>query len=437
MIVFEQLELIPPILKALREEGYTNPTPIQAQAIPFVLEGRDLFGAAQTGTGKTAAFSLPILQILAEEEPRMNGREIRALILAPTRELAIQIGDSIKSYGRYLNLRHTVIFGGVPQRPQVDALRRGVDILVATPGRLQDLHQQGLIFFDHVEIVVLDEADRMLDMGFIQDIKRILTLIPPKRQTLLFSATLPPEIKDLMGKFLKKPAHVEVSPVSSTAESIAQSLLFVSRTEKRNLLFHVLSESDFDQALVFTRTKHGADKVARELSKRGIRAEALHGNKSQNARQRTMGDFKSKRLKVLIATDIASRGIDVEELSHVINFDLPETPETYVHRIGRTGRAGAKGKAISFCAEDEMEQLRDIQKHLKRSIPLTTDHPFHIEEKELLIMALADQKPTVKKRSDKGHGVERSYSRPSQPKPKKKGKSPDNRFQRKPLNSRS
>jgi ATP-dependent RNA helicase RhlE len=435
MIVFEQLELIPPILRALREEGYVNPTPIQAQAIPFVLDGRDLFGAAQTGTGKTAAFSLPILQILSEEQPEYNGREIRALILAPTRELAIQIGENIKAYSRYLNLRFAVIFGGVPQRPQVDAIRRGVDILVATPGRLQDLHQQGLVRLEYTEIVVLDEADRMLDMGFINDIKRIMALVPVQRQTLLFSATLPPEIKDLMGKFLKKPAHVEVSPVSTTVDKIAQSLYMVSRAEKRNLLYHVLSSDPFEQAIVFTRTKHGADKVARELSKRGIRAEALHGNKSQNNRQRTMGDFKAKRLKVLIATDIASRGIDVDDLSHVINYDLPDTPETYVHRIGRTGRAGASGKAISFSCEEDFDTLRDIQKHLKKNIPLFTDHPFHLDEKELIIKAQTSEKPIVNKRGDSSQRPKPNHDRNSQftrpPKPKKKGKTPDGRFKTK------
>ncbi len=375
---FDQLDLIDPIRKALKEEGYTQPTPIQSQSIPAILSGRDLFGAAQTGTGKTAAFSIPLLQLLAQRVPS-GRREVRSLILAPTRELAIQIGESIAAYGRHLNLRHSVIFGGVSQHSQVEALRRGVDILVATPGRLQDLHNQRLVNLSHVEIFILDEADRMLDMGFIADVKRIIPLLPANRQTLLFSATLPKEIRELMMRILRNPVFVEVTPVTATADKVEQQLYYVNRETKRDLLHHVLSEADVSSALVFTRTKHGADKVAKDLSKRGIQAEAIHGNKSQNARQRALGDFRSGRLKVLVATDIASRGIDVEELSHVINFDLPDTPETYIHRIGRTGRAGASGKAWSFCAAEDLHLLNDIQKHTKSKLPLTMDHPFHAE----------------------------------------------------------
>ncbi len=376
-MTFENLDLIAPLLKALKEEGYENPTPIQEKSIPHILANRDIFGAAQTGTGKTAAFALPILQLLSAQVQQGN-RNIRSLILAPTRELAIQIGESIQAYGKHTGLRHTVIFGGVPQRSQVEAIRRGVDILVATPGRLIDLHNQRLLKLDRVQIFVLDEADRMLDMGFIHDVRRIIPLIPIQRQTLLFSATLPSEIKELMGKILKNPIHIEVTPVASTAERVGQSMYFVTRDQKRNLLHHVLTEQDINSVLVFTRTKHGADKVARELTKRGIPAEAIHGNKSQNSRQRTLGDFKSKKLRVLIATDIASRGIDVDQLSHVINFDLPDTPETYIHRIGRTGRAGAEGLALSFCSEDDVDMLKDIQRHLKSTIPVFKDHPFHI-----------------------------------------------------------
>jgi len=370
--------LIDPILKALKEEGYEHPTPIQSQSIPTVLKGRDLFGAAQTGTGKTAAFSIPILQRLAESGiPKQ--RVVRCLILAPTRELAIQIAESIRAYGRHLQLRHTVIFGGVGQSPQVDALRRGVDILVATPGRLQDLQNQGLVNLSNVEILVLDEADRMLDMGFIHDVRRIIALVPVKRQTLLFSATLPNEIRDLMSRILNNPAMVEVTPASTSAETVKQEVYFVNRDDKRDLLHHLISDTQASSVLVFTRTKHGADKVAKDLARRGVQAEAIHGNKSQTARQRALGDFKKGSLGVLIATDIASRGIDVEELSLVVNFDLPETPETYVHRIGRTGRAGASGTAFSFCSPEDEHLLIDIQKHLKTKLNVTRDQPFHAE----------------------------------------------------------
>jgi ATP-dependent RNA helicase RhlE len=411
-MTFSQMGLIDPLLKALNEEGYEHPTPIQSQAIESVLEGRDLFGAAQTGTGKTAAFSLPILQRLTESPQRNGTRHVRCLILAPTRELAIQITDSIKAYGRHLPLRHTVVFGGVGQQPQVDALRRGVDILVATPGRLQDLHNQGLVNLSHVEILVLDEADRMLDMGFIHDVRKIIALLPQKRQTLLFSATLPKEIRDLMSRILHNPVMIEVTPVSTTAERVDQEIYYVRREDKRNLLEHVIRESGEDCVLVFTRTKHGADKVARDLTKRGIRSEAIHGNKSQNARQRALGDFKAGSLRVLVATDIAARGIDVEELGLVINCDLPDTPETYVHRIGRTGRAGASGIAMSFCSAEDEHLLIDIRRHLKQSLSPKKDHPFHLDMPAIPLPPMNPQQKAKKYRDDDDRPVS---SRPPRP----------------------
>jgi len=377
---FESLNLIAPLLKALKEENYEQPTPIQAQAIPHVLDGRDIFGAAQTGTGKTAAFTLPILQLLSAQ-PAAHNRPIRTLILAPTRELAIQIDESIKSYGRHLNLRNAVIFGGVPQRPQTEALRKGVDILVATPGRLIDLINQRFVSLKHLEILVLDEADRMLDMGFIHDVRRIIALVPPKRQNLLFSATLPKEIKELISKILHNPVHIEVVPASTTAERIEQELYYVSKENKKDLLHHLVVNGGIKRVLVFSRTKHGADKVVKDLNKRGVAAAAIHGNKSQNARQRSLSDFKDNKIQVLIATDIAARGIDVDELTHVINYDLPDTPETYVHRIGRTGRAGSSGRAWSFCSDEELDELKDILKHLKQDLPVNAKHPFHIDLK--------------------------------------------------------
>ncbi len=376
---FENLNLIPQVLDALKDQGYEKPTPIQAQAIPHLLQGRDLFGSAQTGTGKTAAFSIPILQLLSNKN--QNGhRSIRALVLAPTRELAVQISESLRVYGRHLQLRHTVVYGGVPQRQQTEALRRGVDILVATPGRLLDLIEQGYIRLNSVEILVLDEADRMLDMGFINDIRKVIAMLPQKRQTVLFSATLPQEIRSLMAKSLHDPVHIELSQPNSSAENVEHSMYFVDRLHKRDLLEHVLNSADVQSALVFTRTKHGADKLAIALSKSGIRTEAIHGNKSQGARQRALNEFKRKKVRVLIATDVASRGIDVDDLSHVINFDLPETPEVYVHRIGRTGRAGAKGIALSFCGRDEMHLLRDIHKLLRTTIPVIVEHPYATQQ---------------------------------------------------------
>ena len=375
---FENLNLIAPILKAVETEGYTTPTPIQEQAIPVILEGRDLLGCAQTGTGKTAAFAIPLLQILYKEKPG-NSREqrtVKGLILTPTRELAIQIGESLAAYGRYTGLKHTVIFGGVSQIPQANALKAGVDIVVATPGRLLDLINQRLISLGHIKMFILDEADRMLDMGFSHDVKKIIALLPAVRQTLLFSATMPQEITKLVDAILKEPAKVEVTPVSSTVDSIDQRVYFVDRKDKKSLLIQLLKNRSIDSALVFTRTKHGADKVARDLERVKITAQAIHGNKSQVARQVALNNFKLKRTRVLVATDIAARGIDVQELSHVINFDMPNMPETYVHRIGRTGRAGLGGTALSFCDSEEKEYLRDIQKLISRKIPVVEDQLF-------------------------------------------------------------
>lgn len=378
-MLFKDLNLIDPLLRALDVEGYTQPTPIQEQAIPIVLEKRDLLGCAQTGTGKTAAFSIPILQLMfAEKQAQTLQGHIRALILTPTRELAIQIEESLTAYGRYLGLKHLVIFGGVSQVPQAQALRRGVDILVATPGRLLDLINQGLISLKHIRFFVLDEADRMLDMGFVHDVKRIITKLPERRQNLFFSATMPPEIQHLAAAILQQPVKVEVTPVSSTADTITQSLYFAEKKDKRSLLNFLLEDTAIVSALVFTRTKHGADKVVKDLIRAGYKAEAIHGNKSQNARQRALGNFKSGETRVLVATDIAARGIDIDELSHVINYELPNVPETYVHRIGRTGRAGLSGIALSFCDSEERAYLKDIQKLIGKSIPVI-EHQFHSE----------------------------------------------------------
>lgn len=368
---FNELNIITPILRALDMEGYTAPTPIQEHAIPVILEGKDLIGCAQTGTGKTAAFAIPMLQILHNEKRNEKGsRTIKVLILGPTRELAVQIGESLAAYGKHTGVKHTVIFGGVPQTPQTKALRDGVDILVATPGRLLDLMNQKYINLDHIKLFVLDEADRMLDMGFLHDVKRIIAKIPRKRQTLLFSATMPPEIRKLADTILLKPVKVEVTPASSTVDTIEQTVYFVERKEKKSLLIKLLKNKAIESVLVFTRTKHGADKVVKDLSKVKITAQAIHGNKSQTARQLALNNFKLKLTRVLVATDIAARGIDVKELSHVINFDLPNVPETYVHRIGRTGRAGLGGSALSFCDSEEKAYLMDIQKLISKKIPV-------------------------------------------------------------------
>ncbi len=373
---FAELDLIEPIQRAVRAENYTNPTPIQAQAIPHLLTGSDLLGVAQTGTGKTAAFALPMLQRLAAAKQIAGPRGTRSLILTPTRELAIQIADSFRIYGKYLGLRQAVIYGGVGQKPQVDALSRGVDILVATPGRLLDLMNQGFVRLDRIEIFVLDEADRMLDMGFIHDIRKVIAKLPKERQTLFFSATMPPDIARLASSILRDPVEVAVTPVASTVERIDQRVLFVDRANKRALLAELLKDKAIDRVLVFSRTKHGANKVAEDLARRHIAAEAIHGNKSQSARQRALESFRAGKVRVLVATDIAARGIDIDGITHVINFDLPNVPESYVHRIGRTARAGADGIAISFCDSEERAFLRDIEKLIKQRVPVVTDHAF-------------------------------------------------------------
>jgi ATP-dependent RNA helicase RhlE len=382
-LTFEKLQVSESLCKALKEEGYTHPTPIQEQAIPVVLSGHDLLGCAQTGTGKTAAFALPIIQLLSSRKPA-NPQAVRALIVTPTRELAIQIGESFAAYGRHTAIRHTVIFGGVGQRPQEQAVRRGVDVLIATPGRLLDLIQQGIVSLRQVEIFVLDEADRMLDMGFIHDIRKLLPLLPAKRQSLFFSATMPDPIRKLAASILTQPKEVAVTPVSSTAEKVQQQLFFVDKANKLPLLIEVLKNPQIKTALVFTRTKHGADKVARVLNKSGIRAEAIHGNKLQNARQRALQNFKTQATRVLVATDIAARGIDVDQLEHVINYEVPNVPETYVHRIGRTGRAGSSGTAYSFCDGEEKAYIRDIEKLIKLKIPVVMDHPFPMGHSPIL-----------------------------------------------------
>jgi ATP-dependent RNA helicase RhlE len=372
-MTFNELKLIEPLLMALKATGYTKPTPIQEQAIIPILDGHDIFGCAQTGTGKTAAFVLPILQQL---EAKKRSRDIKALILAPTRELAIQIGENIAAYSKYLEIKHTTIFGGVSQKNQEKELRNGVEILVATPGRLLDLMQQRLISLTKIEHFVLDEADRMLDMGFIHDMKKVIAKLPLQRQTLFFSATAAPEIMKLANSLLKKPVHISVTPVSSTTALVEQSIYYVSKENKRSLLKHILKNENVEHALVFTRTKRGADRVAKELNKNGISSEAIHGDKSQGARVRALNGFKNRTIRVLVATDIAARGIDVDNLSHVINYEIPEVAETYVHRIGRTGRAGSKGKALSFCTDEEKSYMKDINKLTKQTIAVVASHPF-------------------------------------------------------------
>jgi ATP-dependent RNA helicase RhlE len=373
---FQDLGLIEPLLKAIQEEGYTTPTPIQAESIPIVLEGKDLLGCAQTGTGKTAAFTLPILQLLVKSKTTERRKKIRSLIVTPTRELAIQIGESFNAYGRHTGLNCTVIFGGVGQGPQVTALKNGVDVVIATPGRLLDLMNQGHLNIREVEIFVLDEADRMLDMGFVHDVKKLLAVLPKKRQSLFFSATMPPEIVSLANTILFHPLKVSVTPVSSTVDIIEQSVYFVDKVNKNALLIEILKNTAIKTALVFTRTKHGADKVVNLLLKNNIKAEAIHGNKAQNARQRALTNFKAQTTRVLVATDIAARGIDVDELAYVVNYEIPNIPETYVHRIGRTGRAGANGTAISFCDAEERAFLKDIEKLIAKKIPVIENHPF-------------------------------------------------------------
>ncbi|MCY6483880.1 DEAD/DEAH box helicase [Clostridium aestuarii] len=407
-MLFENLDIIEPIQKALKEQGYIKTTPIQEKSIPTILNRKDFIGCAQTGTGKTAAFAIPLLQNLSNEKIVKKGpKPIRALILAPTRELAIQIGESFTSYGKYVNLKNIVIFGGVSQKPQTNALKAGVDILIATPGRMLDLFNQKYIDLCNVKYFVLDEADRMLDMGMIHDVKRIIAQLPKIRQTMLFSATMPKEISKLVDSIVKDPVKVEVTPVSSTVDTITQEVYFVRKKHKKSLLKHLLKDESIDSVLVFSRTKRGANGITNDLIKAGIEAEAIHGNKSQNARQRALNNFKEGKIRVLVATDIAARGIDVHELSHVINFDLPEVPETYVHRIGRTGRAGLKGAAISFCDEEEKEHLNDIEKLIRKTIPLIEEHPYKIIAGSTPIA----KKKTVKNTSTKKYSKNRNSSR--------------------------
>ena len=374
---FKELNIIEPILRALQKEDYEVPTPIQEQAIPPILERRDVLGCAQTGTGKTAAFAVPILQLLSQKAKKPNEkRTIKSLVLTPTRELAIQIYDSFSTYGQFTRLKYGVIYGGVSQNPQEVALRKGIDVLVATPGRLIDLLNQGLVDLKNIEIFVLDEADRMLDMGFLNDVKKIIKRTPPKKQNVMFSATMSPDILKVANSILVKPVSISVAPVSSAVDTVEQYLYYVDKKNKQSLLHHLLRDRSVVSALVFTRTKHGADKVVKHLLRANINAAAIHGNKSQGNRQRTLENFKKGVTRVLVATDIAARGIDIEELSHVINFDLPNISETYIHRIGRTGRAGLEGIAISFCSFDEKPYLADIEKLMGKRISVIRDHPY-------------------------------------------------------------
>jgi len=410
-LLFKELHLIAPILKALETEGYTEPTPIQEQSIPHILRGKDLLGCAQTGTGKTAAFAIPILQnLMLQQKEDAYGHGIKALILTPTRELAIQIDESFEAYGKHLGLRHAVIFGGVSQYHQTNELRRGVDILIATPGRLLDLIAQKLINLKTIKMFVLDEADRMLDMGFIHDVRKIIALLPQQRQTLFFSATMPPEITKLSSSILTNPVRVEVAPVSSTAEKVDQHIYLVEKNDKRQLLIHLLKNENIQNALVFTRTKYGADKIAKELHRANIKSDAIHGNKTQAARQKALNNFKEGKIRVLVATDIAARGIDVDELTHVINFELPNIPETYVHRIGRTGRAGNSGSALSFCDMEERAYLRDIHKLINQTIPVVEDHPYASSMKFVQTPAVVNNPMNRKPASHGGFRRSRSWS---------------------------
>lgn len=399
-LLFSELNIIDSIQKALADQGYKEATPIQAEAIRPLLEGLDVLGCAQTGTGKTAAFAVPILQSLSMGRGALKGkRPIKALVIAPTRELAIQIGDSFEAYGTNLSLKPLVIFGGVGQTPQTRQLEDGVDILVATPGRLLDLIRQGFIDLSHVKHFVLDEADRMLDMGMIHDVKRIITYLPKERQTIFFSATMPPEIAKLADTILSHPVKIEITPAYSPLDIIEQEVYFVDKENKTNLLVHLLKEKfrGYDSVIVFSRTKHGADKIVKELGRKGLASAAIHGNKSQSSRQQALNDFKERKTRILVATDIAARGLDIEELSHVINYNLPEVPETYIHRIGRTGRAGLGGKAVSFCDFDEKQLLRDIEKTIGRKLPEVEDHPYP------LLITVARPKPQPQARRKKSN----------------------------------
>jgi len=381
---FEDLKLHPDILKALKDENYTEPTSIQAKAIPLIIDKNDVLGSAQTGTGKTAAFAIPIIQhLITNNEPTRGKRRITSLVVTPTRELAIQIGDNFKAYSKYTNLKHTVIFGGVPQNPQVRQLRSGINTLIATPGRLLDLIDQGHISLRDVKYFVLDEADRMLDMGFIHDIKKLLLKLPKERQSLFFSATMPPKILKLSQQILVNPKKVTVNPVSSTAETIQQKLYTTNKSTKKNLLFHILQNDEMEQVLMFSRTKHGADRIVRNLRHKKIESAAIHGDKSQNQRQNALKQFKDGKIRVLVATDIAARGIDIDKLRYVINYDIPNESETYVHRIGRCGRAGEEGIAISLCEPEENDYVRDIEKLIKQKIEVVSDHPFPQTDKPM------------------------------------------------------
>ncbi|MBF0431158.1 MAG: DEAD/DEAH box helicase [Fibrobacteria bacterium] len=424
---FNDLNIIPPVLKALQEQGYTQPSPIQEQSIPILLRGKDLLGCAQTGTGKTAAFAIPILQHLHLGKQNSKGpRKIKSLIVTPTRELAIQIAQSFDCYGKYTDIKNTVIFGGVKQGAQVQILRKGVDVLIATPGRLLDLMNQGIISLKDIQYFVLDEADRMLDMGFIHDIRKVLAKLPSKRQSLFFSATMAPTIIELSRKILGNPEKVMIKPEQTTAEKVEQSVFYVNKPEKTKLLVHLLKTDPVDSVLIFSRTKHGADRIVRLLGRSGIQADAIHGNKSQGARQRALKNFKSGRSGILVATDIAARGIDIEELSLVVNYDLPNLPETYVHRIGRTGRANASGMALSFCSEEERAYLKDIQKLIHQNIPVVSDHPFmSASEKNVSMVVSTSPKKKHKRSKSQTVKVADNANCTSIPKPEKK-------FSRKP-----
>jgi len=423
---FTDLPLIAPLQFSLKEAGYEHPTPIQLAAIPVLLEGHDLLGIAQTGTGKTAAFSLPLLQNLAKHHVRLESCAPRALILTPTRELAIQIHENIVAYGKHLKLKHTVIFGGVGQNPQVRALQAGVDILIATPGRLLDLFQQKFLRLDRAEVFVLDEADRMLDMGFMQDIKRILPLLPKKRHNLFFSATMPPEIAKLANSILVNPKKVEVTPAATTAEKVAQKVLFVEKKDKIDLLIHLLNDNTLYKVLVFVQMKYGANRVVDRLVKAGISAAGIHGDKSQSARQRALEDFKNEKVRVLVATDIAARGIDIDGITHVINLELPHMPESYVHRIGRTARAGASGESISFCTAEERSFLFAIEKTTRQPIEVITDHPYHSEAAaKATVMSVGKAKAILeaqkKENKDRHRGKRFGGGKPSDGKPSSGG----------------
>lgn len=415
-MTFNDLKLYNNIQQALEEEGYSNPTPIQEQAIPEILLGQDLVACAQTGTGKTGAFAIPILNVIHRiVGSAKKAKHIRTLVVTPTRELAIQIDESFKTYGKYTNVKSLVIFGGVNQVPQVNELKNGIDVLIATPGRLLDLHKQGFIDLNHMHHLVLDEADQMLDMGFINDVKKIIKLTPDNRQTLLFSATMPLAIRELADTFLTKPKYISVTPISSTAENVSQKVYFVNKDDKRLLLKQLIIQESLSNALVFTRTKHGADNIVKVLKKASIKAEAIHGDKSQNARQRVLEQFKNKEIDILVATDIAARGIDIEQLPFVINFDIPNISETYVHRIGRTGRAGNSGLAISFCGKDEKTYWQDIEKLIRMKVKVVTDHPFTWKNEEVN----PDAKPDLRNK-DKNKMNPNSNSRKSEASKKNK-----------------